>query len=119
VRINSDDTADGLFTFTEEYCVGHMPRWPIVRGVDLIEMAAQTMGVLATPKLPKGKMPFLVGMGKTRFRAHAFPGQAIRAHVEITHTSSYAVKGKATIFVGDSLTPIVEIDELFGVIGSI
>ena len=117
VRINSDDTADGMYNFgAEEYCVGHMPGWPIIRGVDLVEMAAQTMGVLAILKLPEGKIPFLVGTGKIRFRRHAFPGQDIRAHVKLTHRSSNAVKASASVFAGDSITPIVEIDGLMGVV---
>jgi len=64
----------------EPFFVGHFPGHPIMPGVLIIEMMAQVGGVmLLTLDEHRGKLAYLAGVGKARFRKPVLPGDQIIA----------------------------------------
>ena len=112
----SGKEAIGFLRVTKEHCEGHIPGYPLLRGVDMIEMAALTLGVLAAHKLGGGKIAFLGSIGGVKFRGRAIPDETVRAEVKIHHISSRGVKGEGRLFVEDRL--IAEVRGIVGVIGN-
>jgi 3-hydroxyacyl-[acyl-carrier-protein] dehydratase len=72
--------AEKLVSMGEPYLQGHMPGRPLVPGVLLIEMLAQTAAFLEDGEL--GDAPvFLAQVVDARFKAPAFPGDRLRLEV--------------------------------------
>lgn len=78
-------------SYGEPFFVGHFPGHPIMPGVLIIEMMAQVSGVmlLALPE-HKGKLAYLAGVDKARFRKPVLPGDTIIAEVSL-------IKARGTI----------------------
>lgn len=69
-------------TIGEPFFVGHFPGHPIMPGVLIIEMMAQVAGVmLLTLDEHRGKLAYLAGVDKARFRKPVLPGDQIIAEV--------------------------------------
>lgn len=81
---------------------GHFPGHPIMPGVLILEFMAQT-GALALLSVPqyKGKIAYLAGIDRARFRRPAWPGTTLRARVKIGAVRRGIGRGSATVFVGD------------------
>ncbi len=71
-------------SFGEPFFVGHFPGHPIMPGVLIIEMMAQVSGVMLL-SLPnhKGKLAYLAGIAKARFRKPVIPGDTLRAEASL------------------------------------
>lgn len=83
--LNDDGTATGRYTVKgdEFFLQGHFPGNPIVPGVILCEMAAQSSCMLMAEKV-RGKSTLYAGMNSVRFKAPVRPGDTVEftvAHV--------------------------------------
>ncbi|MDR0326200.1 MAG: 3-hydroxyacyl-ACP dehydratase FabZ [Oscillospiraceae bacterium] len=66
-------------TGEEHFFKGHFPAMPVLPGVLIIEALAQT-GAVALLSLPenKGKLGFMTGVDKAKFRKKVVPGDTLR-----------------------------------------
>jgi 3-hydroxyacyl-[acyl-carrier-protein] dehydratase len=98
----ADDTVVACKTVTgdEEFFRGHFPQYPIMPGVLIIEAMAQALAVLMLSRPEhRGKLGFLGGMDKVRFKRQVKPGDQLRLEVTLTKlrgTIGFA-KGKAFV----------------------
>lgn len=91
-------------TFNEPFFVGHFPGNPIMPGVLIIEMLAQTGGVmLLVTDEHKNKLAYLAGIEKARFRKPVLPGDTLTAEVTMLKSRGSVGWVKATAKVGDKL----------------
>ncbi|MDR1961728.1 MAG: beta-hydroxyacyl-ACP dehydratase [Gracilibacteraceae bacterium] len=129
-----DGVAHGLCRISggEWFLRGHFPEYPVVPGVILCEMLAQTTGVLAAdaatiarfaPKetsldrlaaeqlasmaMPDiqntGVLPLFTGLEKVRFRRRVVPGDTLRIECAITKAKSPFFFASGKGWVGDTL----------------
>lgn len=86
----------------EWFLQGHFPGNPVVPGVVLCEIIAQTAGALLREQLP-GKTTLYAGMDQVRFRRMVRPGDRVDVTCRITRRKMnlYIVAGEAS--VGGSL----------------
>jgi beta-hydroxyacyl-ACP dehydratase FabZ len=70
-------------TINESFFTGHFPGHPVMPGVLLIESMAQVGGVILLSKDGNGgKLVYLVGLDKVRFRKPVVPGDRVITEVE-------------------------------------
>ena len=81
-----DGTAVGhyLVRGDEFFLQGHFPNDPIVPGVILCEMLAQSACVLMAGTLTEGKLPVYTGLNNVKFRHPVRPGDRIETRCSIT-----------------------------------
>jgi len=95
VRYN---TAYGKYTITgdEWFLKGHFPGNPIVPGVILCEMLAQTVCVLLAQSDAKKGTPYFTGLNNVRFRKKVVPGDTFESECVILKTKGpfYFASGK-------------------------
>lgn len=92
-------------TANEQFFQGHFPGQPIMPGVLLLEVMAQTGGVLAR-KTAEGKgrpTVFLTGIEKAKFRRPVVPGDQLRVEVEVLRRKGPFWKMSGRIVVDESL----------------
>ncbi|MCD8040634.1 MAG: beta-hydroxyacyl-ACP dehydratase [Clostridia bacterium] len=101
---NEDGSSTAYYTVRgdEFFLNGHFPGYPVVPGVILCEMIAQSACVIMGDGL-KGKTPFYTGINKVRFRSQARPGDKLRFECRLLRSKGvfYFMAGKA--YVGDRL----------------
>jgi 3-hydroxyacyl-[acyl-carrier-protein] dehydratase len=91
-------------TINEPFFVGHFPDHPIMPGVLLIEMMAQAGGVmLLLSEVHRGKLAYLAGVEKARFRKPVLPGDTLITEVEMVKTRSGIGWVKAITRVDDKV----------------
>lgn len=80
-----DGSARGCYTVRgdEWFLQGHFPGSPVVPGVLLCEMMAQTCCVLLVEAV-KGHTPLYTGLDKVRFKGQVKPGDTIVFHCSAT-----------------------------------
>jgi 3-hydroxyacyl-[acyl-carrier-protein] dehydratase len=84
---------------------GHFPGFPILPGVLLIEIMAQTGGWLVLATMRCGKMPFLMQVEKAKMRSFVTPGQALTVEASLLHDGSgYAVVKASIVSNGKKVT---------------
>lgn len=66
----------------EFFLQGHFPENPVVPGVILLEMLAQSTGVLMSGET-EGMTPYYTGLDKVKFRKPVKPGDQLEFHCEI------------------------------------
>ena len=102
-----EEEAVGKYTVRgdEFFLNGHFPDNPIVPGVILCEILAQSVCVLLQDKMEEnpGIVPMYTGMNNVKFRSSARPGDTVVTKCAITRAKHpfYFAKGKA--YVGETL----------------
>lgn len=87
----------------EWFLQGHFPDAPVVPGVILCEILAQTVGILLRDKLEVGQVPMYTSMKEVRFKAPVKPGDLFQTRCCITRAKHpfYFAEGEG--YVGDTL----------------
>lgn len=98
---NKDQTAVGHYTVRgdEFFLKGHFPEYPIVPGVILCEILAQSACVLMKDALHQGKLPVYTGLNHVKFRSPVRPGDTVEARCHITRAKHpfYFAEGTITV----------------------
>jgi len=87
----------------EWFLQGHFPEAPVVPGVILCEILAQTVAILLQDKMTVGQVPMYTSMKEVRFKAPVKPGDLFQTKCRITRAKHpfYFAEGEG--FVGDTL----------------
>ena len=96
-----------IFGSKEKFFDGHFPGHPVVPGVILIEMMAQTAAALIAFSLRDetfNKIVYLMNVESSKFRKPVFPNEKIIANVKALRS-----KGRVWRFEGESLNEKGEI----------
>lgn len=104
IKFIKPDIAEGHYYFqgNEWFFQGHYPGKPIVPGIILCEIIAQTSCVLLKEEI-KGKIPYLISIDKAKFRKKVEPKSECTSVVMRTEMKGpfHYISGK--IFVEDKL----------------
>ncbi len=97
-------------TINEPFFQGHFPDYPVMPGVLIIEALAQ-VGAVAMLGMEenKGKIGFLAGVDKCRFKRQVVPGDQLKLEIEITRIKGPIGKGKGTATVNGEVACQAEI----------
>ena len=100
-----DDTAVGHYTVRgyEYFLRGHFPGDPIVPGVILLEIMAQSACVLVQGELKEDEIPVYTGLDHVRFRSPVRPGDRIETNVHIKRSKHPFYFAEGTVKVGGKL----------------
>lgn len=97
----TDGVSIGHYTVRgdEFFLQGHFPDHPIVPGVILCEILAQSACVLLEETIAEGNLPVYTGLDKVRFRAPVRPGDTIETKCRITKVKIpfYFAEGTASV----------------------
>lgn len=104
-------------TFNEPFFNGHFPDSPIMPGVLIVEAMAQVGGVivLSIPEW-KGKLPYLTGIDKMRFRRPVLPGDQLVIEINVLGMKGNIGKVSAEARVDGNLVAAGEL--LFAVVST-
>lgn len=95
------DTARGIYHVRgdEWFLQGHFPGNPIVPGVVLCEILAQSVCVLLAGDLAEGVTPMYTGMNKVRFKSPVRPGDTLETACRITRAKPpfYFAEGSGSV----------------------
>ncbi len=112
IEIDEAKRAVGLknVTINEPFFQGHFPEYPVMPGVLIVEAMAQ-VGAIAVLNMEenKGKIGFLAGLDKCRFKRQVKPGDQLRLEVEIIRMKGPIGKGKGKATVDGELACEAEI----------
>lgn len=83
----------------EFFLRGHFPQNPIVPGVILCEILAQSACVLMRDVMDEGKIPMYTGLDKVRFRSPVRPGDTVETRCCIRRAKPpfYFASGEVTV----------------------
>lgn len=97
-------------TANEPFFQGHFPDYPVMPGVLILEALAQA-GAIAVlgQEENKGKIGFLAGVDKCRFKHQVKPGDQLQLEIEIVRMRGSVGKGKGIAKVGDKIACEAEI----------
>ncbi len=97
-------------TINEPFFAGHFPEYPVMPGVLILEALAQlgAIGVLSKEE-NKGKIGFLAGIDKCRFKRQVVPGDQLKLEIEITRMKGSIGKGKGIASVNGEIACQAEI----------
>lgn len=98
---NKDGEAVGKYYVRgdEFFLRGHFPENPIVPGVILCEILAQSCCVLLQDKMSEGKTPVYTGLNKVKFRNPVRPGDTVITKCRIKREKHpfYFAEGTVTV----------------------
>ena len=96
-----DGGAVGHYTVRggEFFLKGHFPGNPIVPGVILCEILAQSACVLLQDAMTDGKLPVYTGLNNVKFRSPVKPGDRVETHCRIRRVKHpfYFAEGTVTV----------------------
>ncbi|MBQ9742977.1 MAG: beta-hydroxyacyl-ACP dehydratase [Ruminococcus sp.] len=97
-RVGDEAVAHYTVRGDEFFLQGHFPSNPIVPGVILCEMLAQSCCVLLSDLAGEGKTAVYTGLNKVKFRTPVKPGDTveIRCHLTKTRHPFYFAEGTVT-----------------------
>ena len=100
-----DGGAVGHYTVRgdEFFLKGHFPGNPIVPGVILCEILAQSACVLLQDAMTDGKLPVYTGLNNVKFRSPVRPGDTVELNCEITRSKHPFYFGKGSASVNNKL----------------
>lgn len=83
----------------EFFLQGHFPDYPVVPGVILCEIMAQSCCLLIREELEQGRTPLYSGIDHVRFKRQVRPGDTIITEGRITqrHGLTFVVEARATV----------------------
>lgn len=92
-------------TVNEPFFQGHLPEVPVMPGVLIIEAMAQVAAVLVFGDNgePNGRLAFLMGVEKVRFRDTVVPGDQLILKAEMLHYRHNACKVRTYALVDDAI----------------
>ena len=98
---NQNGEAVGHYTVRgdEFFLQGHFPGNPIVPGVILCEILAQSACVLLSDVLTEGKLPVYTGLNGVKFRSPVRPGDTFETRCSITRAKPpfYFARGEGYV----------------------
>ena len=96
-----DGTAVGHYTVRgdEFFLKGHFPGNPIVPGVILCEILAQSACVLMRGAMGEGQLPVYTGLNNVKFRSPVKPGDRVETRCRIKRVKHpfYFAEGRVTV----------------------
>lgn len=100
-----DGTAIAHYTVRgdEFFLKGHFPGNPIVPGVILCEMLAQSACVLMKDVMTENKLPVYTGLNNVRFRSPVKPGDTVTMQCRLKRSKHPFYFAEGTVKVGDRL----------------
>ncbi|MFH1076796.1 MAG: 3-hydroxyacyl-ACP dehydratase FabZ [Pseudomonadota bacterium] len=104
-------------TINEPFFQGHFPGTPIMPGVLMVEAMAQAGGVLAfasSPEDKQGKLLYLTGVDKVRFRRQVVPGDQLIISISVIRRRGLTWLLKAEAFVEEKLAVGAELLAMMG-----
>lgn len=97
-------------TINEPFFQGHFPEYPVMPGVLIVEALAQVGAIaLLSQEENKGKIGFLAGIDKCRFKRQVKPGDTLKLEVEILRMRGSIGKGKGIATVDGEVACEAEI----------
>ncbi len=114
---NKDGMAVGHYKVRgdEFFLKGHFPNNPIVPGVILCEILAQSACVLMEKELDEGKLPVYTGLNNVKFRSFVKPGDTVETQCRIKRAKYPFYFAEGTVTVNDKLCVSAEFS--FAIIG--
>ena len=105
VFLDKHGDATGAYTVTGEefFLSGHFPGFPVVPGVILCEIIAQSAGILVMDELKKGELPLFIGIENVRFRQMVKPGDTVKTKCKLLRSSGKLVKIKGVAKVNEQV----------------
>ena len=97
--------AHGIYTIkgNEFFLDGHFPSAPIVPGVILCEILAQSACVLLDGTIGSDKLPVYAGLDKVKFKAPVRPGDTFETKCRITRSMGPFYFGEGEGYAGGKL----------------
>ena len=103
--IREDDIAHGIYRIPEDawFLKGHFPGAPVVPGVILCEILAQSTCVLLSDQMTQDRMPMYTGLNQVRFKSPVKPGDVFETKCRITRSKFPFFFAEGSGYVGDRL----------------
>ena len=107
---NMDGTAVGQYTVRgdEFFLQGHFPGNPIVPGVILCEILAQSASVLLQDMMGEEMLPVYTGLNNVKFRSQVRPGDRIETRCRIKRAKHPFYFAEGTVTVDEKLCASAE-----------
>lgn len=113
-----EDTARGKYHVRgdEWFLKGHFPENPVVPGVILCEILAQSACILLADQMTEGKTPMYTGLNNVRFKSPVKPGDTFETRCRITRSKPPFYFAEGSGYVEDRLCLKAEFS--FAIVGA-